>query len=658
MDGNDATHTPALGNGSGAANGNGSATTSNGVGDVGEGGDPSLLATSTIGHVVTPPTAAPVPDVLLSLAKDDRYIAEVTSLLSRVAVPFASIFLLPLLSSINRASSSFFGNSGNASSRRNGTTYDDQEVLEDDGERFIERIRPELKLVAAAIVHSATFIFYSRNFGNGNGIPEANENGKSTIRRSLGMESLNLAYRHPASKRRNELKPSTLASRELRSNNNKMTNLFRYYSRAIIPSWSMSRWHRLLFLQTVVPYIIERAGRGGWSKDLGELLSILLERCGFIPTRRLGVGSRSGTINTGSDNGQIREDEDSAVLRNDDRLRGSARRRLFEEQHRRMIHSSISAISDLDSDSNGGQSLGVTDVNEIRRDSASFGANGDRIAQVANSRSLGHSSFGRRLKRLSSLSWNVLRRISLAVSSLNHGAHSLPRHANTGQYLDRYTKIIRWFLRLHLALFYWNGAYPTMAHRLAGAQIRDSVAPHSTGASFSPMVGAIIANRPTYKPIAALILMQAVAALVQKTAEASIEAAHFVQVWLFRWRRQRQRMEQQQQQQLNLNRTNLERTEYMELIEESVPGIASSTNKDGTKIKHTTKPKKERNLKMDTQPCGVCLNERVNPAAPSGCGHVFCWNCVLHWVSNVRAECPLCRARTRPQDILPLYNYP
>ena len=39
--------------------------------------------------------SAPVPDVLLSLAKDNRYISDVASLLSQVMVPYASILLLP-----------------------------------------------------------------------------------------------------------------------------------------------------------------------------------------------------------------------------------------------------------------------------------------------------------------------------------------------------------------------------------------------------------------------------------------------------------------------------------------------------------------------------------------------------------------------------------
>mmetsp|Transcript_32830 Transcript_32830/g.69053 ORF Transcript_32830/g.69053 Transcript_32830/m.69053 type:complete len:656 (+) Transcript_32830:34-2001(+) len=625
------------------------------------GGGLSQLAMSMIGGGGGSATMpAPVPDVLLSLAKDNRYISEVASLLSQVAVPFASIFLLPRRGGDGRNRS---GTSSMSTSRRSSENYNGDDIFEDDGERFIERIRPELNFLASMIVHSATFIFYTRNFGY---IAGANNNS-GIIKRSLGMESLNLAYRYPVKKRSDS---ATLMSTSVKQSNNKR-NIFRDYLMMIFPSWKINQWHRLLFLQTMVPYIIQRVGRGGWSKDLGGLFSTLLDRCGMGHIRLSTLSAREISNRTGNEQ---RIEEDSLAPRNDDRLRGSARRRLFDEQRRRMLHSSsdtaqVNANANLDGDSDDSATVNEANANGMLDESPSLSANGVDNNQSRPLRSLGNDAFHRRLKRMSTLSWNVINKISLAVSALSHGAHSLPRHLSVaaGENLDRYAKMIKWFLRLHLALFYWNGIYPTVAHRLVGAKIRDDVAPHSTGSSYSPMSGAIVANRPTYKPIAAIILFQALAALAQTTAEASIEVAHFIQVYFFRWRRRR-RMQQQQQNNgsltqdehsLPLNRTNSERAEYMDLIEERVPGIASAM-KDSMNTMHKSRVKKQKQLDQsgsDTHPCGICLNERANPAAPSVCGHVFCWNCILHWVSNVRAECPLCRAQTRPQDIIPLYNY-
>ncbi|KAL7529316.1 hypothetical protein ACHAXR_002900 [Thalassiosira sp. AJA248-18] len=605
--------------------------------------------------------SAPVPDVLLSLAKDDRYISEVTSLLSQVMVPFASIFLLPRRGSSNegRNRSGPPSLSMSTTRRRREEMYDGDDILEDDGHRFIERIRPELNLLASIIIHSATLVFYTRNFGI-----NAEAKNNDGIKRSLGMESLNLAYRYPVNKARD----ASILSTSIKNRRTKNKGAyFRNYLMTMFPSWTRSRWHRLLFLQTMVPYIIQRVGRGGWSKDLGGLLSILLEQWG-LGSARSGVARARRTINNGSGNEEMRE-EDDAELRNDDRLRGSARRRLFDEQRRRMLNSSnhssqAGASDDLDGDSEVNETLGETRVNGMQHESSSLRNETTTLISQGN-----RAFFDRRLKRLSTISWNVISRISLAVSSLSHGAHSLPRHTGmaTGETLDQYAKAIKWFLRLHMALFYWNGMYPTIAHRLAGAKIRDDVSPYSTGSSFAPMSGSIVANRPTYKPIAGLILFQAVAALAQTAAESSIELAHLIQISFFRWRRRRRMQNQQSSRILSteessslLNGTNSERAEYMDLIEERVPGIAS-WKKDAMNPKQKSWTKKQKQLgrrRSDTQPCGICLNERVDPAAPSVCGHVFCWNCILHWVSNVRAECPLCRAQTRPQDIIPLYNYP
>jgi hypothetical protein len=141
--------------------------------------------------------------------------------------------------------------------------------------------------------------------------------------------------------------------------------------------------------------------------------------------------------------------------------------------------------------------------------------------------------------------------------------------------------------------------------------------------------------------------------------------AHYIQLYFFRWRRNRRRRMQQQQQSsgnISLNDSDslsttidVEREEYMDMIEDRVPGFFSSSI-DG--VANSSSSNRQKQSGQRGHQCGICLNERVHPAAPTACGHVFCWNCVQHWVSNVRAECPLCRAETRPQDIIPLYNYP
>lgn len=199
--------------------------------------------------------------------------------------------------------------------------------------------------------------------------------------------------------------------------------------------------------------------------------------------------------------------------------------------------------------------------------------------------------------------------------------------------------------------------YPTIYHRIVGAKIRDNIIPPSNANGIpSPNAGVLVANRPTYKPVAILILMQAATALMQTGAEALIELVHNIHIAFFRWRRQRSRRSQHQ---IMNEQSNVwdapERELYLDLVEERVPSIASEKDEHLTKQKMNRIKQNKPNAMI--HPCGICLNERVHPAASSVCGHVFCWNCILHWVSNIRAECPLCRAQTRPQDVLPLYNF-
>ncbi|KAL7528705.1 hypothetical protein ACHAWF_002671 [Thalassiosira exigua] len=590
----------------------GGATSSSSSADA-DGGPSRIFASAIGGGGGAAAATAPVPDVLLSLAKDDRYISEVTSLLSQVAVSFASLFLPPRRGdggSPNRRG----GPSSASASRRIG-----EEILDDGGRRFVERLRPELTLLASFLVHSATFVCCSRNFGDSLGGRDV------SIQRSLGMESLNLGYRYPARK------SDALSSSSTPSERMHPSNGSRKHASVVSSSWGINRWHVLLFFQTIVPYVLNRVGRGGWSRDLGGLRSTLMAR----------VFPRPIENNIGTGNGDTREGEDTQ-LRNDDRLRGSARRRLFDEQRRRMLS----------------QTSGNLDVDPEGREISSE-VNGDGASQADHRSQTATST-------LATSSWAVMNRIYLAISSLSHGAHTLPRHGSTasrGDHLDRYANIIKWFLRLHLALFYWNGTYPTIAHRLTGAKICDDVPPLNTMGSSS---GAIVANRPTYKPISALILIQTAAALARTFAEASVEVAHFCQVSYFRWRRRNRMLSRSRHgRPLPLGdsgplRTSSERAEYMDLIEGCVPGISSSkmhASNSASKT-HSRKQRLTGTCGSDIHPCGICLNKRVNPAAPSVCGHVFCWNCILHWVSNIRSECPMCRAKTRPQDIIPLHNYP
>jgi hypothetical protein len=284
-------------------------------------------------------SSAPVPDILLSLAKDDRYISQITLLLAQSIVPLASV-LFPRRTGSHRSHSQAF---------------DAEEIIENDGQRFIERIQPELHLLASIIVHSATFVFYTRHFRGG-----SSECGEDA-RRSIGMESLNLAYSFPQKRQHRDKRISSATTMQKSPVGIVSKSLMR-----LLDSISIHRWQALLLLQTIIPYFIHRAGRGGWSKDLGEITSAFLQCCGWHSGSRLG-SSRGGG-----------EQSDDESFRNNDRLRGNARRRLFEAQRRRMMSSAHS--NRIEEDSNGGDGL-QDDSQLINVTAASEATNSNRLVR-------------------------------------------------------------------------------------------------------------------------------------------------------------------------------------------------------------------------------------------------------------------------------------
>jgi hypothetical protein len=307
-------------------------------------------------------SSAPVPDILLSLAKDDRYISHTFNLLAQTIVPLVSLLFPPRQRRREYNRNNSIG----------------EEILDQDGHAFIERIRPELHLVAAAIVHSASFVFYTRHFG-------METSGGKGARRSIGMESLNLAYSFPKRERRRIVGTdgkSFIGERYIKSLMLQTTNN--------VNSFVPDRWQSLLILQTMIPYLIQRAGRGGWSKDLGGLVTPLLECVGG---RRLGTTMESGIDVTNGD----------GRLRNDDRLRGMERRGLFEAQRRRMVASAASA-SEIDP-VNTGES-----TQENNEPSSSDAANNDELVK--------------RIKKAAEYSWDFLRVGLLRFVSLHCVAHS------------------------------------------------------------------------------------------------------------------------------------------------------------------------------------------------------------------------------------------
>eukprot|EP00002_Diphylleia_rotans_P011885 TRINITY_DN2338_c0_g1_i18.p1 TRINITY_DN2338_c0_g1~~TRINITY_DN2338_c0_g1_i18.p1 ORF type:complete len:316 (+),score=50.81 TRINITY_DN2338_c0_g1_i18:51-998(+) len=53
--------------------------------------------------------------------------------------------------------------------------------------------------------------------------------------------------------------------------------------------------------------------------------------------------------------------------------------------------------------------------------------------------------------------------------------------------------------------------------------------------------------------------------------------------------------------------------------------------------------------------CSLCLEKRKSSTS-TPCGHLYCWKCITEWCKT-KTECPICRQKVMPQDLLCVYNF-
>lgn len=324
-----------------------------------------------------------------------------------------------------------------------------------------------------------------------------------------------------------------------------------------------------------------------------------------------------------------------------ERLRGNDRRQMHERLRRQMMERAggVPSMTGFASDD-------ATVVHSNQRRRAGHGTIGSSSPPTGSQT----SSLSRRLLSL-------LRRLSKSVLDASfhpEGPHFIMngRDGSSSDSSNSYFSMARWLIRLHLAHYLVTGRFPTLLHRFLGLQSKRD-GPTSPGNS----PNASILVRPNVnRAIAGLILLQASASAMRATSN-----------WLAA------RVADYLESQYPSART--------DETEEGVPSVnaqldvalskcfghpsavvdveESVSRPNGAKLSPMADGSVGASSSggLSRTVCAICRTDRTHPAAPSSCGHVCCWDCLMHWVSTVRPECPMCRAPCRPQDVIALYHY-
>jgi Zinc finger, C3HC4 type (RING finger) len=392
------------------------------------------------------------------------------------------------------------------------------------------------------------------------------------------------------------------------ANNNKSDRHYRKYISIPLP-------YRLM------AYMLLTLG-GGWTLDQ---LASTKKRRNDTPTSM----SSNESLNSRGSNG-------STSLSNGDRLRGRGRRELHQRLRRQMLERSRRGDGSMEETNSSYDPL-LNDNNDYH---------GHRPNNLEDSSSAPNQS--RRRRR-----WSVdLRQVSNSLLDAlvwTEGPHETMNASQdlTGD-VNTYCMAI-WMVRLHLAHFLITGSfYTSWIHRILGLK---SVEQKSRAES-------VIAIRTNSRPIiASLILLQASTSLLRWLWTGTAQrAAAFLEN-----RRERRMIPliSPINSSIILNPAKVRRQQFEQAMVHYFESRHSSDGHDPVRrldAKENILVEVDRSSISDSI-CTICRTERDIPAASVNCGHVCCWDCMLHWVTNVRPECPLCRTPCLPQEIMILHGY-
>jgi len=160
--------------------------------------------------------------------------------------------------------------------------------------------------------------------------------------------------------------------------------------------------------------------------------------------------------------------------------------------------------------------------------------------------------------------------------------------------------------KLHLAMFYFTGAYYYWAHRATGVRYL--------------FVGRLLEGRASYRVLGVFLLLQLLANSLHllPAALGSEPSGHS--------------------------------TLHATVVDDSGNPLASSSSQQPD----STRAAAGEQQAAPSGRCALCLSPRQD-ATSTSCGHLFCWRCITEWC-NQKLECPLCRATISTSTLVRVYN--
>jgi hypothetical protein len=198
-----------------------------------------------------------------------------------------------------------------------------------------------------------------------------------------------------------------------------------------------------------------------------------------------------------------------------------------------------------------------------------------------------------------------------------------------------------WIWKCHLALFCWNEMYPNGLFRFFYRKPCVPISTANTTTSNASSSSSSSTGMTIPRIVACLIFSQAIGTTIQTVLRS----------FLYRW----------------IDVTRSLSWDHNSIIASAAVGRNHHRRSDDGIVSTNTNPSSSSST---TTVCAICHRPRVHSACLATCGHVFCWKCLVSWVSSSsssnsssssvsprREYCPLCRKPGRIKDILLLQDY-